>query len=59
MNKYTEIQNLIKNLESDFTKFYEADNQAAGTRIRKGLQELKALSQTIRLEVQEIKNKKK
>ncbi|MFY8198819.1 MAG: histone H1, partial [Bacteroidia bacterium] len=31
-------------------------NKAAGTRIRKGLQDLKAHCQTLRLEVQEMKN---
>lgn len=43
-------------LEEDFAKFYEKDNQAAGTRIHKGMQELKKVAQDIRLEVQEIKN---
>ncbi len=44
-------------LEGDFQKFYDKGNQAAGTRVRKGMQELKNLSQAIRVEVQEIKNK--
>ncbi len=43
-------------MEKDFQKFYDADNKAAGTRIRKGLQDLKAHCQTLRLEVQEMKN---
>lgn len=44
-------------LEGDFEKFYDKENQAAGTRVRKGMQELKNLSQEIRVEVQDIKNK--
>ncbi len=44
-------------LEGDFEKFYDKDNQAAGTRVRKGMQDLKNLAQEIRVEVQEIKNK--
>ena len=44
-------------LEGDFEKFYDKENQAAGTRVRKGMQELKNLSQEIRVQVQEIKNK--
>jgi len=44
-------------LEGDFQKFYDKGNQAAGTRVRKGMQELKNLAQDIRIEVQDIKNK--
>ncbi len=44
-------------LEGDFEKFYDKENQAAGTRVRKGMQELKNLAQEIRVEVQETKNK--
>jgi hypothetical protein len=43
-------------LESDFDKFYNKNNQAAGTRIRKGMQDLKVLAQDIRMKVQEAKN---
>lgn len=43
-------------LEGDFQKFYDKENQAAGTRVRKGMQELKNLAQEIRIEVQEKKN---
>lgn len=44
-------------LEGDFEKFYDKENQAAGTRVRKGMQELKNLAQEIRIEVQDMKNK--
>ncbi len=57
MEKYNEIKDLVLSLESDFQKFYEKKNLAAGTRVRKGMQELKNLAQTTRLEVQEMKNK--
>lgn len=43
-------------LEGDFVKFYDKENQAAGTRVRKGMQELKNLAQEIRIEVQNKKN---
>ncbi len=43
-------------LEGDFEKFYDKGNQAAGTRVRKGMQEMKNLAQDIRKEVQNIKN---
>jgi len=57
MKRFEELRNLIMELEEDFVKFYDKENQAAGTRVRKGMQELKNLSQEIRVEVQDIKNK--
>ena len=44
------------NLEEDFAKFYDKGNQAAGTRVRKGMQDLKSLAQDIRVEIQNMKN---
>ena len=43
-------------LEGDFEKFYDKQNSAAGTRVRKGMQELKNMAQEIRTEVQNKKN---
>lgn len=43
-------------LEGDFEKFYDKQNAAAGTRVRKGMQELKTMAQMIRAEVQGMKN---
>ena len=57
MKRFDELKDLVMSLEGDFQKFYDKENQAAGTRVRKGMQELKNLSQAIRVEVQEIKNK--
>jgi hypothetical protein len=57
MKRFDQIRDLVLSLESDFQKFYEKNNQAAGTRVRKGMQELKNLAQEIRVEVQETKNK--
>jgi len=56
MNRFAEVRDLILNLESDFQKFYDKQNKAAGTRVRKGMQELKNLAQDIRLTVQKSKN---
>lgn len=55
-NRFNEIKDLVMSLEGDFDKFYDKNNQAAGTRVRKGMQELKELAQDIRGEVQKIKN---
>ncbi|MBR9777096.1 MAG: histone H1 [Cytophagales bacterium] len=56
MNRFNEIKDLIMSLEADFDKFYDKKNQAAGTRVRKGMQDLKNMAQDIRKEVQDIKN---
>tara|TARA_B100000508_G_scaffold139012_1_gene136161 strand:- start:735 stop:908 length:174 start_codon:yes stop_codon:yes gene_type:complete len=56
MSRFSELQEHVANLESDFDKFYNKGNNAAGTRVRKGMQELKNLAQEIRLEVQAKKN---
>lgn len=56
MARFDEVKKLIMDLEGDFEKFYDKKNQAAGTRVRKGMQDLKTLAQEIRSEVQEAKN---
>ena len=56
MKRFEELQNLVNGLEADFEKFYDKSNNAAGTRVRKGMQEMKNLAQDIRKEVQNKKN---
>ena len=57
MKKFEELKNLIAAIEVDAEKFYSKGNSAAGTRVRKGMQDLKNIAQSIRAEVQELKNK--
>lgn len=57
MKKFEELKKLVSSLEADADKFYNKANSAAGTRVRKGMQDLKNLAQTIRLEIQDTKNK--
>ena len=57
MKRFDELRDMVMSLEGDFEKFYDKENQAAGTRVRKGMQELKNLAQEIRIEVQDMKNK--
>jgi flagellar biosynthesis/type III secretory pathway protein FliH len=57
--RYAELQQLVAGMQSDFEKFYRDGNKAAGTRVRNAMQELKTLAQTIRTEVQAIKNEGK
>ena len=58
MSRLSELQDILKSVEADFDKFYSNNNQAAGTRIRKAMQDLKKKAQDIRTEVQDTKNKK-
>lgn len=58
-NPFTQIRDLIHSLEDDFEKSYDKQNAAAGTRVRKGMQELKTMAQDIRLAVQNQKNTSK
>ncbi len=56
MSLYEDLKAKIDEIEEDVGKFYDKGNNAAGTRIRKTMQEVKALAQDIRKEVQERKN---
>jgi hypothetical protein len=55
-NNFNKLRDLVMSLESDFEKFYDKNNAAAGTRVRKGMQDLKNMAQDIRKEVQDTKN---
>lgn len=46
-------------MEEDADKFYNKGVSAAGTRVRKGLQDIKTLASDMRKEVTEMKNKAK
>ena len=54
--RYLELKQLIAAMKADFEKFYLHGNKAAGTRVRAAMQELKTFAQTVRNEVQSIKN---
>ena len=56
---YQDLLNHLKEMEADIQKFYDKGQAAAGTRIRKGLSELKKKAQDMRNEVQTIKNERK
>lgn len=55
---YERLKALVASMESDAEKFHGKSNAAAGTRLRKSLQEIKTLSQDYRKEIQEAKNSK-
>lgn len=58
MEKFAKVKELVASIEADADKFYNKANGAAGTRVRKGMQDLKVLATEIRKEVTERKNTK-
>jgi Histone H1-like protein Hc1 len=56
MDKYNELLNLVTSLQDDFEKFYDKKNKAAGTRVRKGMQDVGTWAKGVRAEVQGMKN---
>ena len=56
MKRFEELRDMVMNAEADFAKFYDKGNSAAGTRVRKAMQEFKNIAQDVRKEVQEKKN---
>ena len=56
MNKLEEMIALLEEARNDYGKFYENGNNAAGTRIRKVMQEVKTAAQEVRVDVQNTKN---
>jgi len=56
MELYEQLKNLVFQLEEDVNKFYDKSNKAAGTRVRKGCQDIKNMCQDIRVDVSSKKN---
>ncbi len=56
MEKFKELKALVENAEKDGALFYDKNNQAAGTRFRKTLQEIKTVATELRKEVTAKKN---
>jgi len=59
MSKYQEFTKLVEEMETDFEKFYDKEVSAAGTRVRKHLQELAKLCKDTRNDVTAVKNTRK
>ncbi len=55
MEQYEQLMELVASLAPDFEKFFVRGNNAAGTRVRKGMQDVKAMAQEIRNAVQDKK----
>ena len=53
---FEQLQDIVNSTQADIDKFYENGNKAAGTRVRKAMQEVKGLAQDLRKDVQAKKN---
>ncbi len=59
MDQFKKLVDHVQSLEADFQKFYEKGQGAAGTRLRKGLSELKKLAQDVRNDIQNVRQSRK
>ena len=59
MKNLEDLIQVVRSMETDFQKFYEKGQAAAGTRVRKGLSDLRKLAQEVRKEIQDVKSQRK
>jgi len=53
---FSQLKQVVDEVETDVERFTIKDNEAAGTRVRKAMQSVKELAQSARVAVQEAKN---
>jgi len=58
-NRFEDFTKIVEAMEGDFEKFYDKEVNAAGTRVRKHLQELAKLCKEVRTDVTNVKNARK
>jgi len=58
MAKFDDLKELVTSAEKEAVAFYEKGNNAAGTRLRLVLQQIKVLATAIRQEISEKKKGK-
>lgn len=58
-NRFQDFSKIVEAMEGDFEKFYDKEVGAAGTRVRKHLQELAKLCKEVRNDVTDVKNARK
>lgn len=59
MNNFNNFENILNEMKDDFEKFFDKENNAAGTRVRKHLQALATLCKEGRKSITEIKAARK
>ncbi len=58
LEKFEELKSIVASLDEDLAKFYNRQNTSAGIRLRKAMQDIKAIAQEIRVDIQEIRKAK-
>ncbi len=59
MEKFNHLKEILEGMKSDLEKFYEKGQNAAGTRLRKSLNDLRKKSAEIRKDIQDERSKRK
>ncbi len=59
MEKFSDLQKKLDDMKTDIEKFYSKGQNAAGTRLRKSLNELKKVASDIRKEIQDTRATRK
>jgi len=59
MDKFEQLQALLDGMKTDREKFYTKGQNAAGTRLRKELNNIRKLCADIRKDIQEIRASRK
>lgn len=59
MEKFAKLQETIDGMKVDIEKFYEKNQNAAGTRLRKELNNLRKIAAEIRKDIQDIRTSRK
>jgi hypothetical protein len=59
MEKYKELYGILDGMKTDIEKFFEKEQNAAGTRVRKELNNLRKKAAEFRKDIQEIKASRK
>lgn len=57
--QYEVLVKLVADLQEEVEKFVDKENSSAGTRLRKGLQEVRKQAQSLRIAVSDEKAKRK
>jgi|TARA_R110000744_G_scaffold219781_2_gene338499 hypothetical protein len=53
--EFAKIKEIVTSIDDDVQKFYEKGNKSAGVRARVGLQDIKKIAQSIRLDISQIR----
>lgn len=59
MEKFSNLNEILETMKTDIEKFYDKGQNAAGTRLRKSLNELRKKAAEIRKDIQDERAKRK